>query len=83
MANIDTSKTSWDLSPLLASEDDPKIQTYREQISKSADAFADKWRQRRDYLKEPAALKEALDELEAWERMPGLANCSIFILTFG
>lgn len=74
MATIDTSKTEWDLSPLLASQSDPNIETYRDQITDATDTFVAKWRSRNDYLKVPAALKEALDELEAWERMPGLAN---------
>jgi oligoendopeptidase F len=71
---IDTSKSEWDLSPLLAGDDDPKIKEYRAAITKTTDAFAAKWRKRSDYLTEVAALKEALDELEAWERQPGLGN---------
>jgi oligoendopeptidase F len=74
MTSIDTSKTTWDLLPLLAGDDDPAIQRYREAITKATDAFAAKWRPREDYVHEVSALKEALDELEAWERLPGLGN---------
>ena len=66
--------TEWDLTPLLAGDDDPAIKRYRAQITKATDAFAAKWRPRSDYLTEVAALKEALDDLEAWERQPGLGN---------
>jgi oligoendopeptidase F len=74
MANIDTTKTTWDLSPLLAGDDDPKIKDYRKAVIEATDAFASKWRDRIDYLKDPTIMKEALDELEALERMPGNGN---------
>ncbi len=74
MTSIDTSKTTWDLSLLLAGDDDPAIKAYRAAITKATDAFVSKWRDRTDYLTEVKALKTALDELEQWERLPGLGN---------
>lgn len=71
---INTSKTEWDLSPLLASDDDPKIKEYREAITKATDAFVKKWRDRTDYLEKPEVLKEALDEMESWDRLNGNGN---------
>ncbi len=67
MSILDTSKTEWDLSPLLKSDDDPKIQEYRQIITKATDDFVAKWKQRIDYLEKPEILKEALDELESLE----------------
>lgn len=78
MAKIDTSKTTWDLTPLLDSENDPKIETYRANVTKATAEFVNKWRARTDYLEEPKALKEALDELEAWERLPGLGTDNFY-----
>jgi oligoendopeptidase F len=74
MAELNTSKTEWDLSPLLASDDDPKIEEYRQKIQEATEAFEKKWRNRTDYLEDPLALKEALDELEDFEKMPGNGN---------
>jgi len=74
MTKIDTSKTTWDLSPLLDGDDDPKIKQYREAMTVATEAFAKKWRNRKDYLQDPSILKEALDEMEKWECLPGLGN---------
>jgi oligoendopeptidase F len=71
MTKLDTSKTNWDLSPLLATDDDPKIKEYRNAITKASKAFASKWRDRTDYLEDPKLLKETLDEYEAWGRENG------------
>jgi oligoendopeptidase F len=78
MTKLDTSKTEWDLSPLLAGDDDPKIKAYRKTTTKVVDAFANKWRDRDDYLQDPKILKEALSELEALERIDGLGNESYY-----
>lgn len=73
MSKLDI-KTSWDLSPLLSGDNDPKIADYRKQTSEATDAFVKNWRERDDYLHDPKILREALDELKAWEEMPGNAN---------
>ena len=70
MTKIDTSKTTWDLSPLLDGDDDPKIEQYRKEFQGAVEAFASKWDQRDDYLQDADALKMALDEFEALERLP-------------
>lgn len=59
-----TIKTKWDLSPLLSSDNDPKIKTKRAEIEKEYTKFISKWQKRNDYLKEPKVLKRALDEYE-------------------
>src|ERR1700730_5751238 len=68
---LNTSKTTWDLSPLYQSDDDPKMVEDRKQITAVNDDFVKKWRERGDYLKDPKILRQALDELEKIERQWG------------
>ncbi len=63
-ANI---KTSWDLSGLLSGDNDPIIEQTKEAIANRNKAFVAKWKDRTDYLEDPAVLKEALDEFEVME----------------
>lgn len=55
-------KTSWDLSTL-QSTDEPNIKQ-REEVKKEVHKFINKWKDRTDYLEDPKALKQALDEFE-------------------
>ncbi|MBI2452033.1 hypothetical protein HYV50_03060 [Candidatus Pacearchaeota archaeon] len=64
MENLKITKTSWDLSPLLESDDDPKIEKIREQIKNSVDTFVSKWKNNDSYLKNPELLKKSLEEYE-------------------
>src|SRR3989338_9772630 len=57
-------KTSWDLSPLFASDDDPGILAEREKMEEEVGKFAKKWKDREDYLKNPKILSEPLGEYE-------------------
>src|SRR5689334_22600151 len=68
---LDTSKTSWDLSPLYSSDDDPRMLDDRKKIEEANYAFINKWREREDYLTDPAVLTEAMNELEELDRMWG------------
>lgn len=68
---LDTSKTSWDLTPLYSSDDDPRMQQDRQKIEEANYAFINKWKNRDDYLTDPAVLQEALDELEKIDRSWG------------
>ncbi|HYC83252.1 MAG TPA: M3 family oligoendopeptidase [Candidatus Paceibacterota bacterium] len=69
-----TTKTTWDLSPLFKGLDDPEIPRHRARCQKATAAFAAKWKDRKDYLEEPAVLKEALDDWEQWTRNYGAAT---------
>lgn len=62
-------KTEWDLSGLLSGEDDPKIEQLKEAASKRNAAFVAKWKDRTDYLEDPAVLTEALAEYEKMEEV--------------
>ncbi len=69
MQPINTSKTTWDLSSLLAEDNDPKIIEYRKGLSAATSAFANKWRERTDYLKQPPVLLKALNEFNELESL--------------
>ncbi len=65
---------TWDLSPLFAGDDDPKIEEAKAAAKAATEAFVKKWKDREDYLSDPAILKEALDEYENWQRNHGYAS---------
>jgi len=64
-------KTDWDLSPLFVSDKDPKIDEAEKAARQGADQFIAKWKNRQDYLSEPAILKEALEDYDHWETEHG------------
>jgi oligoendopeptidase F len=57
---------TWDLTPLLKSDNDPYIQKERAIIEKRVAKFIADWKERADYLKDPKVLKQALDDYEAF-----------------
>ncbi|MEW5743892.1 MAG: M3 family oligoendopeptidase [Nitrospirota bacterium] len=61
----------WDLTDLFSNDSDPRIDEKRREVERRSHAFIDKWKDRTDYLKDPAVLKEALDDYEAWSRACG------------
>jgi len=60
--------TTWDLTKFYNGDDDPGIEENRKAVERKSYAFINKWKDRKDYLKEPAVLLKALDEYEAWKR---------------
>ncbi len=56
------SKNTWDLSPLLKSDNDLIIKKQRKIIKEQNYKFINKWNKRSDYLTDPKILKQALDE---------------------
>lgn len=67
MPAVKTSQTDWDLTPLFKSDNDPEIKKQRSVFEKKSYRFINKWKRRTDYLKNPAVLKQALDEYEHWQ----------------
>ena len=63
--------TVWNLRPLFRSDDDPEIERALKTVEKESYAFIDKWKSRRDYLRDPSLMRQALDEYEAWSRYYG------------
>ncbi|NCO67919.1 MAG: hypothetical protein COY75_09710 [Nitrospirae bacterium CG_4_10_14_0_8_um_filter_41_23] len=61
----------WNLKQLLESDDDPGIKEKRKIVEQKSYIFINKWKDRKDYLKDPAILKQALDEYEIWKRECG------------
>jgi len=57
----------WDLSPLFTSDNDPRIDENIRQVRKNSYRFIDRWKDRTDFLKDPAVMKKALDEYERWK----------------
>lgn len=53
---------TWNLSPLLQSDTDPYIEQEQQVIQKAIQSFTQKWEPRTDYLENPTALKEAMDD---------------------
>lgn len=67
MSPIDTKTmtTEWQLDELFyESADDPQIEKDINEAKKAFTTFADKYREDSEYLKDPAVLKNALEELE-------------------
>lgn len=75
---------SWNLTDLFNSDTDPAIAKEKKRIQKATNAFVAKWKERKDYLTNIKALKEALDEYEAWAREFGGGGklTSYFFLRF-
>jgi oligoendopeptidase F len=59
---------TWNLKQLFDNDDDPRIEEKRKSIEKISYKFINRWKDRKDYLKSPAILKQALDEYERWKR---------------
>ncbi|MDQ3099685.1 MAG: M3 family oligoendopeptidase [bacterium] len=74
MTKLNISKTNWDLSPLLSSDSDPKIEEQKKQVTKESYQFINKWKDRHDYLSDPKIIKEALDEYENWHHHYGTSG---------
>lgn len=65
---IKSKQTKWNLIPLFKSDNDPAMAEERKKMEHESAKFINKWRDRTDYLENPAVLREALDEYEAWRR---------------
>ena len=65
---------NWNLNPLFKNDTDPFIDRQTSKVKSAAEKFIQKWRRRSDYLKDPASLKNALDDYEVWARNFGLGG---------
>lgn len=61
----------WNLRPLFAGDNDPQIEKKRKIVAKKSHAFINTWKDRTDYLEDPAILRQALDQYESWKRHVG------------
>lgn len=61
----------WNLKELFDNDNDPGIEAEKQRVEEKSCHFINRWKDRTDYLEEPAILKQALDEYESWERECG------------
>ena len=61
-------KAVWNLKPLFTGDNDPRIERKRKLVEKKSAAFINTWKDRTDYLEDPAILRQALDQYESWKR---------------
>ena len=64
-------RSVWNLKPLFAGDNDPRIEGSRKLVEKKSHAFINAWKDRTDYLEDPAILRQALDQYESWKRRYG------------
>jgi oligoendopeptidase F len=57
---------TWNLKHLFQNDDDPMIAEKRIIVEKKSYEFINAWENRKDYLHDPAILKQALDSYEVW-----------------
>lgn len=62
---------TWNLKSLFDGDDDPKIEEKRILLEKKSYAFINKWKDRKDYLQDPAILTKSLKEYEEWKKCCG------------
>ena len=75
---LNTTKTEWDLSPLYKSDNDPQMLTDRKVVEKLNYDWINKWKSRTDWLEDPKALREALDELEKLNTSYGIGGKELY-----
>ena len=59
------------LKPLFLGDNDRRIEVKRKLVEKKSAAFINTWKDRTDYLEDPAILRQALDHYESWKRRYG------------
>ena len=71
-------RTVWDFSQVLKGDADPKLKKLRLEVKKKTNDFVNKWGNRRDYLKNPNVLFEALNDYEVWNREFGAHGREVY-----
>ena len=68
----------WNLKLLYNSETDPQIQKDIDLSTKNVHAFIKKWKTNKEYTKNPAVLRKALDEYEKLQATTGICDKPIY-----
>jgi len=68
---MNTKQTTWNLALLFSGDDDPKMAEDRKMVEEKSYQFIEKWKNKKEYLSDPALLAEALSEYEEWQRNYG------------
>ena len=66
--SLKVGRSVWNLKPLFAGDNDPRIEESRKLVEKKSYEFINAWKDRTDYLEDPAILRQALDQYESWKR---------------
>ena len=74
-------KYKWNLTDLYNSDDDPNILKDFNALMKESYSFINKWKDRKDYLKDPKILREALDEYAHFMEKYGIGGASDYYLS--
>lgn len=69
--SLKVGRSVWNLKPLFAGDNDPRIEESRKLVEKKSYEFINAWKDRTDYLEDPAILRQALDQYESWKRHYG------------
>lgn len=70
--------TKWNLKLLYKSETDPQIQKDIDLSTKNVHTFVKKWKTNKEYTKDPAILRKALDESEKLSATTGICDKPIY-----
>ncbi len=62
---------TWNFKQLFESDNDTQIEEKRKIVEQKSYEFINRWKNRKDYLRDPAILKQAFDEYEEWKRNYG------------
>jgi len=62
---------TWNFKQLFESDNDRQIEEKRKIVEQKSYEFINRWKNRKDYLRDPAILKQSLDEYEGWKRNYG------------
>ena len=65
---LDMKQMVWNLKPLFLDDSDLRMEEKRTILERESYTFINTWKDRTDYLENPAALRQALDHYEAWRR---------------
>lgn len=63
--------TVWNLSALFSSDDDPRIEEDIRKVERNSYRFINMWKDRTDFLRDPAVMKTALDAYAKWKKTYG------------
>jgi oligoendopeptidase F len=64
-------RTVWNLKSLFTGDSDPRMGKKRKIVEQKSYEFINAWKDRTDYLEDPAVLRQALDQYESWKRLCG------------
>lgn len=60
-------RSDWNLRVLFENDRDPRIEQEMAEVRRRSEEFVGRWKHRKDYLRDPKVLRQALDEYDAWK----------------